>query len=288
MSALNGIFWFLLSLIVSNCNDVIMKAMGQSLPTLETIFLRFLFAALSLLPCLLSLKIFNFKIHLIRGVLLFCGITLWCYGIQRVPLSVASILGFTLPLFTLPLAYFFLKEQVCRLRWLATIIGFLGITIIVIPSIQTFSWVSVTILISSLIFAVLDTINKRFIIKECFISILFSSALIVTLLSAIPSYYIWQPPTLRQLLLLFISGLASNLMSYCILKSFQYMEASALAPYRYFEPVLASFFGFIFFQEFPSTFTLLGAAIILPMTGVVTFYEVKIKSRNLKRIKLNK
>lgn len=278
---LSGISWFVFSLIASSFNDLIMKLLGQSLPPIEIVFFRFLFGALSLLPCMIGLKSSNLHIHLIRGTLLFLGISLWCYGIQIVPMSVATILGFTIPLFTLPLAYFFLKERVSGLRWIATIGGFIGITVILIPSVSKFSWVALTLLASSFLFALLDILNKKIVFKESLVSMLFFSALITTTLSAGPTYFVWQPPSLRNLLLLLVLGLGANLVIYCMLRAFRSMEASALAPYRYFEPLLSSLLGFIFFQETPDNSTLIGAAIIFPMTLLVTVYETRWKTKRV-------
>ncbi|WP_010303140.1 DMT family transporter [Candidatus Odyssella thessalonicensis] len=272
-SPLYGIFWFLLSLVVSSLNDLIMKSLGHALPALEIVFFRFLFGALSLLPAVSVLERPNLRLHLLRGGLLFSGISLWCYGIQVVPLSVASLLGFTIPLFTLPLAYFFLKEKVTSCRWLATIGGFLGVAVIAVPSVQNFSWISLTLIAASFLFALLDVINKKVVRKESMISMLFFSALITALLSAVPTYFVWKTPSFSQLVLLFVLGLGANLIIYCILQAFKFVEASALAPYRYFEPLLASTLGFIFFQEVPESTTIFGALLILPMTLWATFYK---------------
>lgn len=56
-------------------------------------------------------------------------------------------------------------------------------------------------------------------------------------------------------------------------------QASALAPYRYLELPLSILSGFLFFQEVPSKYIFIGAAIIIPMTCFISFYELNNKRK---------
>lgn len=276
---LRGILWLLLSLLTSNFNDVIMKGVSQTLPSIEIVFWRFLFGTLSLLPFIKIIKNTQWNkerlfLHSSRGILLFSGITLWCYGLKTLPITTATVLSFTIPLFTLPMAFFFLGEKIAWTRWMATIVGFMGIIAVLIPTVFEFSWVAFTFVGASLSFALLDVINKKYIVKENIVTMLFFSALITALLSSIPTYFAWQMPNSSQFCMLGVSGIGANLVIYCLLKAFKMMEASALAPLRYLEFPFSILTGFLFFQEIPNNYTLLGAAIIIPMTLFITFYEL--------------
>lgn len=275
---LKGILWFLLSLFISNFNDLIMKYLGQNLPSVEISFWRFFFGTLSLIPFMIYFGKTSWKstrplVHTLRGSLLFVGITLWCYGLTIVPIATVTVLNFSIPLFTLALARIFLKERIGWQRLLATIIGFSGILAILNPTEIGFQPIALVLVLASLMFATLDVINKKFIINESMLSMLFYSALVATILSGIPTYFVWQTPTFQQLGILSILGIAGNLILYCILKAFSAMDASALAPVRYFELVISILFGFFFFQELPGWSTALGAAIIIPSTFFVVRYE---------------
>lgn len=277
-SYFKGIFWFLLSLLVSNFNDLIMKFLGQNLPSVEIIFWRFCFGTLSLIPLMLYFGRNSWVssrplVHVLRGSLLFIGISLWCYGLTLVPIATVTVLNFSIPLFTLPLAWIFLHEHIGWQRCVATILGFFGIIIVLNPSEVGFEPFALVLVLASLLFATLDIINKKFIIKESMLSMLFYSALIATLLSALPTYFVWETPTLQQFSILLTLGISGNLILYCLLKAFSAMDASALAPFRYFELVISVIFGFLFFQELPGWATAFGAAIIIPSTFFVARYE---------------
>ena len=273
-----AILWFLLSLLISNFNDLTMKFLGQDLPSVEIIFWRFLFGTFSLIPFMIysgrsSWKSERPMVHAIRGFLLFVGISLWCYGLTIVPVATATVLSFSIPLFTLVLARFFLHERVGWQRLFATIMGFLGVITVLSPTALDFPLMAFVLVGASLMFSILDVINKKFIVQEGMLSMLFYSALVTMLLSAVPSYFLWKTPTLQQLGVLLLLGIGANLILFCILKAFAAIDASALSPFRYFELVVSVIFGFLFFQELPGWSTALGAAIIIPSTLFIARYE---------------
>ena len=153
------------------------------MPGIQVAFLRFMFSVITLLPFMLYYGKKSFKterpsLHIIRGSLLFIGITLWCYGLRVVPLASATVINFTIPFFVLFLASIFLKEKVGLMRWLATIFGFVGIYIVLDPNSASFHLHSLILLVSALMFASLDVINKKYVIKETMLSMLFYSAIV--------------------------------------------------------------------------------------------------------------
>ena len=275
-----GVLWFVLSLIISIFNDVFMKHLGNNLHSIEITFFRFLFGTLSLLPVMLCVGKKSFKtsrigIHFFRGALLFAGIALWCYGLSIVPLAMATTLNFTIPLITLVLAIFFLREKVGWVRWVATVVGFLGVIIVIEPNSANFNVLSLLILLSAGMFAGLDIMNKKFVVKESMLAMLFYTALLTMFFAAIPTIVVWKAPTMRELSILLCVGCSANLLLYCLLKGFSYVDASALAPFRYVELMLSAGLGFLVFAEIPSKSTILGSAIIVPSTFLVVWMETR-------------
>lgn len=276
-----AVCWFLLSLVCSVMNDVISKYMGSNLGIFQIAFFRFLFSALTLLPVIFyygfdTLKSSNFLVHFIRGAILYFGITLWIFGLNSAPVSVATIISFTIPLFTLILARIFLKENVHWYRWLATIIGFCGILIIVAGKDSELTYGLFLLVLSGIGFAGLDVINKKFVIQETMISMLFYSAIVTTALSLPAALYEWKEVSFNQICLLCLLGASANLILFFILKAFALADASAIAPYRYIELILSSLAGYIFFSEFPSNQALYGTIIIIPATLFIVYSEKKV------------
>lgn len=278
-----AIGWFILSLMSSCLNDIISKYMGMRLHSLEISFFRFSFGALTLIPFILyygigTLKTSNPLVHCSRGLLLFFGMTAWTYGVTIVPVTTATMVGFSMPLFVLVLAVFFLNENITWQRWGATIAGFVGIVITLKPHAEDFNPEVLVFIFAAMSFATLDIINKKFIVKESMISMLFYSAIVTAILSVVPATQYWQTPTTNELLLLFILGASSNLILFFILKAFALLDATAIAPYRYLELLMSATFGYIIFGDIPSASTWYGAAILIPSTLFIVYSENKNKA----------
>lgn len=275
-----GVSWFLVSLLSSVLNDTISKYTGNDLHSFQVAFFRFFFSALTLVPFVFyygvdTLKSSHPKVHFFRGLILFFGVTAWTYGLSIAPMASATIISFTIPLFTLILAYFFLEEKIYWQRWVATFVGFVGIALVLGVTEDKFTLESVIFIISAIGFAGLDIINKKFVIKETMISMLFYSAIITAILSFIPALMFWKTPTTEQLILFLILGGSANLILFFILKAFSILDATAVAPYRYMELFLSSAIGYILFSEVPSKGTFYGALIIIPATLFIVYSENK-------------
>ncbi len=279
-----GIAWFILSLVISNLNDVIAKYVGSDLHFAQTTFCRCFFGMLSLLPFMIyggakSFHTNRLVMHVVRGSLLYFGIAIWILGLNLVPIATATIMTFTIPLFILIMAPIFLGEKVSGRLWAVTLVGFVGVVIVFNPVHEAFEPFALILLLSSVMFASLDIINKKYVAKESMLSMLFYSAVVTSVLGVYPAMLFWQDITTHQLILLAILGAGSNLILYCLLKAFSFVQASAVAPYRYLELVLSAFVGFIVFSEVPAMATYIGTLIIVPCTLYVASQQIKWENR---------
>lgn len=277
-SYLVAVVWFILSLFSSTANDIISKYVGLGMHSAEVTFFRFFFGSITLLPFIIyqgkkALKTNNLSIHLARGFLLFCGMTSWTYGLTIAPVTTGTVVSWVIPLFTLILAVFFLKENIIWQRWLVTIIGLAGILIILNPSADNFNPETSILVLAALAFATLDIINKKFIVQESMLSMLFYSAIVTTVLSIPATVMNWQTPSIEDTILLFILGASANLILFFILKAFALAEITALAPYRYLELIISSLAAYLVFDETPNKNTLLSASIIIPATLFIIYSE---------------
>ncbi|MFY9589257.1 DMT family transporter [Rickettsia endosymbiont of Halotydeus destructor] len=273
-----GISWFVLSLISSAGNDIIAKYLGIRLHSFEVAFFRFLFSALILLPFVVyygteTLKTSRPFVHILRGLLLFFGMTSWTYGLTIAPVTTATVISFSIPLFTLVLAIFFLNENIIWQRWVVTLIGFIGVVITLKPHASDFNPEILFFVLAAISFAMLDIINKKFVVKESMISMLFYSAIVTAIVSVPPAVQYWQTPTMFELTLLFILGCSGSLILFFLLKAFTLVDATATAPYRYLELIISALAAYIVFNEFPDKTTLHGALIIIPATLFIIYSE---------------
>jgi len=277
-SYLIGVTWFILSLITSSMNDVMSKYIGLRLHSYEVTFFRFMFGTISLIPFIFYYGVSTLKttrpfVHFTRGILLFLGIAGWTYGVTIAPITTGTVITFTIPIFVLILGIFFLSERIIWQRWIVTITAFIGIVVTLNIHSQDFNLNVFVFVASAVCFAVLDILNKRIVIKESIISMLFYSAIITALISLPFALQHWIIPSIHELLLLFILGIGSNLILFFILKAFTYADATAMSPYRYLELLSSTIIAYIVFREVPSKPTIYGALIIVPSTLFIIYSE---------------
>jgi S-adenosylmethionine uptake transporter len=278
-----GAFWATMICVVSVTNDVLMRFLGERLHSTEIIFFRFLFSMITVIPLMLSHGTAVFKtsrpmLHAFRAILGVGGIGACCYAVNVMPLNENTSIMFSQPLFFLPLAVFLLRERVDAPRWIATLIGFIGLIVVLQPGLDTFRWVALVPVAAALQFALLDIIAKKMVATESTYNMLFYFAFGTTICAFIPALYFWQTPTLSELGLLVLLGIGANLIQVCLIRAFTATDASALMPFRYVEFIFTSIVGFLLFSEKPTWVTLGGVILIIAGTAYLSYYESRRKS----------
>jgi len=275
-----GVSWFILSLVSSSINDVISKYIGMRLHSYEITFFRFMFGTIILLPFVMyygvsTLKTSRPMVHFFRGLFLFLGMAGWTYGLTIAPVTTGTVITFTIPIFVLVLGVFFLSENIIWQRWLVTIVAFIGLIITLDINASDFNPQILVFVGAAVLFAGLDIINKKFVVKESMISMLFYSAIVTATLALPFALQYWLIPTLEELVLLFILGAGGSLILFFLLKAFSLADATALAPYRYFELVVSAIIAYIVFHEIAKDATILGSLVVIPSTLFIIYSEKK-------------
>lgn len=283
-----GIAFFFCQMLISCANDIISKFMGQRLDALEVTFFRFFFGLVTLLPFVFSQGIEVFKtkqlsLNVMRGILGAISFFLYIDAVISLPLAEVVIILWTIPLFSLVLSMVFLNEKVTELRWIATIIGFIGLSIVTIHSSDESFKFNILYLIpigAAFLFALQDILIKKMVTKqENNVTMLFYFALITSIVTFVPALKVWLTPTSFELSMLFLLGFGGNLIQYFIFKAFSLIDVSAVAPYRYLELLVSAFFAFVFFSEIPGSNVYIGTLILIPSTLYLGYTENKRKRK---------
>ena len=254
--------------------DAVMKGLVLAIGTLATMFWRNLVGiGMSGLLYLPRRKGWpsrsTMRIHLARGVLSAGMGFLFFWGIGRVPLAQAVALAFIAPLLALYLATLMLHEAIGPKTVGASLIAFAGVIVIFIGQARADLGRealigSLAILVSASLYALNIIIMRRQALVADPLEITFFQSLIVTLVLAtvIPFAGMTVPPAEQWPMLLFAAVLAISSM---LLLSWAYAraEASYLAATEYTAFLWAMLFGWLFFNEGVSWFTLAGAALIV-------------------------
>ncbi len=284
-----ALLWFVFSLCVCNLNDFFVKILAQDLHFWQITTHRFFFCLVSLIPFIilrgkkqLQTRIISF--HFYRGALLVAATALWCLGMQEVHLTTATIITFANPLFVLIFASFLLKEKLTTLRISMTCLGFLGVLLIVLTNkFILMQGHPEYMVIAAALYALSNIANKKYAFDESILSMLFYPALFGLILSGFFAIPYCKEITFEQIGLCFLLGICANTILFSIIKAYQKIDATFLAPLQYFELIPSILLGTLFFHEIPSLYTVLGAVIIIA-SSLFIFKEKITKSKNGKRV----
>ena len=273
---LNLSAWLILPIM-----DAIAKYLSYSLPILQITWFRFFFSAVitGIFIYLFSRKSFvrskNIKSQVLRGILLLTSSLLFFYAISVISLAKALTLAFICPLIVTALSPYFLKERVGRRRWTAVIVGFIGVLLVIRPGIVEFNWASLASLGTGLCYAIYLIVTRSLKDTDNGLLTLLFTSIVGTVVLSIYLPFVWVNPSLNQLLLAANMGFIAALAHGLIIISYNFSDASKLAPLGYFEIIPNIIIGYIWFSDFPDKYTVLGLLVII-LSGVYVFRREQI------------
>ena len=268
-------------------DSIIKKNLVNQYPLFEITFYICLF---SFVPILITLTfvgnwkgLINNKVHiqLLRGLLaIICGALIINSFKHHALIEIYPIL-FSTPLILTILSYFVLKEKVGILRWLAVILGFIGVLVVSRPGTIHFTLALLGLFLAALILAINVLIIRLLANSQSSIAFAFYGSVAGLVLSGMICYSNYVPITLPDLLTLIICGILGGSAGLCISGASKILESSVFAPIQYIQLVVGFVLGYLFFNDLPDKFEVIGSLTIV-ITGLFIIYqENKLKIRPL-------
>jgi len=247
----------------------------------QLLFLRALIGLAILTPLLWHARVIpwkstHLKLHLTRSVTGGTAVTIGFYSFTVLPLATATSMHFTMPLFVTILAAIILKEAVGWRRWSATVIGFLGVLVMIQPGTAAFDPVALIVLFQAACIAFSVTAVKRFPVRESQLSMMFFTFVSSGMIAFIPAMNAWIWPDWTQTGLILAVSFFGFFAQSMVLRAYRKGEASYLAPLTYVRLLFAGALGMIFFAEYPSVATWVGAGVIIAC-GIYTARRAEVR-----------
>jgi drug/metabolite transporter (DMT)-like permease len=277
-----GIGFAMVGILLFSLTEVLAKYLGkQGYPAMQLVFLRNSFALLPMLVLVWRLDRFsnlqlNNPLSYIARAAMGAG-SLWCffYALPRMLLADVAALSFAAPIFTTALAPFLLHEKSNVARWMCVLIGFIGVLVIVRPTMHIFdNATSVLVLLAALGGSVSVIITRRLGRTEHFSGMIFYVALFTLIVSAmmVPLDGWRSIASARDWWFIAALGLVSGLAGILIVISYRMAPAGIIAPFDYLSIVYALALGYFLFGEWPGAWTFLGSAMVIGC-GLYIIYE---------------
>jgi S-adenosylmethionine uptake transporter len=208
------------------------------------------------------------RIHLLRGVVVAAMALLFFWAIMRLPLAEAIALSFIAPLIALYLAALLLGETVGRQAIGASLLGLLGVGVILSGRLQGHYEAdsllgAMAVLASAVLFAWNLVIQRQQAQVASPIQVAFFQHLVMlgVFAWAAPLFLAPPPPTAIPLVMLAAALAFTSLAS--LAWAYARAEAQRLIPVEYSAFVWAALMGWLAFGERPTWTTLAGALLIV-------------------------
>ena len=248
-------------LFFTGLNASVKELAGEMLPLFVS-WGRWIAGLVVIVPILLwrwgirGLATRDLKLHCFRGLFHTSGYGLWYEAVAWLPLATMAALGFTGPIFVTLGAALFLGERVQARRWLAVVVGFVGMLVIARPG--------------------MTEMNPGIWMMLAAIPLIAGSNLVAKAVSGrdLPALVVfWQTPSLAQLALFASAGVFGTLGYFFITWSYRLLDISALQPVSYIGIVWAALMDVAVWGKTSDLWTFVGAAIIVAATSTIAHRE---------------
>ena len=280
---LRGAGWMIFSSAFFAMSYSASKYVADVVPPPEVAFFRCLFGLTVIAPFVVrqGFSVFHTKspgVHLTRTVCAAISLNLTYYALANLPLATAISLSFTRPLFMILIAMAFLGEIVRWRRGLATIVGFIGVLVVLGPhGLDSLPAASAALAGAAFTAGAVAVVRKQAGTDSAgTIMVWFATS--TAIVTAIPAAFVWKtPPTLEAWAVLAFMGIVGTLGQYFMIRAFIQGEATVMNPIDYSQILMSAVIGYIIFNEIPPASLWMGAAIIVGSTLYILLRESRLK-----------
>lgn len=256
----------------------LVRLCSHDLHPFEITFFRNLFGIGLMAPLFLragpgALRTGRFKLHLFRATVGLIAMLCTFAAMSLIPLAEATALTFTAPLFATIGAAVVLRETVRLRRWTATVVGFIGMLIILRPGTAAISPYASVALAAAFFMAISMLTVKSLSRTETATTMVLIMILIQTPASLVPALFVWHWPAPGTWALLVVLGIVATAGQLLMVRAFSSADASVVLPFDFFRLIFISIAGFVFFEERPDVWTWVGAAVIFSSSLYIAHRE---------------
>ncbi|HEY1781309.1 MAG TPA: DMT family transporter [Roseiarcus sp.] len=262
-----GVGLYLLGVGLFAINDALGKWLVKDYGVGQLVMLRSIGAFIVLAPMILSLRVdvVDRRRAPLQGLrILVAAIDTFAfyYATRFLPLADVMTFYMATPLIVTALSAPLLGEKVERFRWIAVLIGFVGVVIALRPSPQMFTWAAPLALFGAVMFAISQTITRK--LRDIHWAPLVLWQFVGGgLIGAATVPWAWTTPGLFDLGLMALVGAVSMLCFVCIVQALALARAAVLAPLQYSAILWAALMGWFVWRDAPTPPILIGNAIIV-------------------------
>ena len=270
-----GVSLLVLAMLLFSIKYVLVKMMGGHYSPVVVIWAQMSFAALFYAPVITlkygprSLRPQNPFLQIMRAISVISGIGMFYWSISLIPLAEATAITFVAPLVTTSLSPLMLGEKIGLRRWVAVLVGFSGILIVLRPEFSGDRFGYLIAFGAGILIGVFYTFNRLLAGKAPPLVNQTYSSLIGAILLTPFIFSVWVPLRPEDMMLVLAFCAIAALGQTCLFNSFLHGEASILAPLTLSQIVFATLFGYVFFNDFPDMTSVMGIIVVIASAAYI-------------------
>jgi drug/metabolite transporter (DMT)-like permease len=274
-----------LSTVFFVINDAIMKLVAQDISIIQAMAIRGVMVTLGLAVVAYLSGAFS-RWHSLANPMVVgragfetVGSLAYMLALPHIPLATAVALNMATPLCILPLAALFLGERYGWRRIAAILVGFLGVMLILRPSVEGVDpWLLLSFG-SSVFFAMRDVSTRRISSEIPSLLIAITMAGAVTIATIVWSAFEgWVPVDTGTLVSLCLASVLVGIGYTLVVKAMRKGEVSFTGAFRYAALLWATGLGWVVWREIPDPIAWLGVSLILG-AGLYALHRERVRSR---------
>jgi drug/metabolite transporter (DMT)-like permease len=279
-----GFFYMFISVCAFSLMDVIVK-WSDDYPVGQVLFFRGFCGIIPILFLIPKERYLDFYkttrpfLHFKRCLAGLIALVSIFVALRNLPLATVVSISFAAPIFITIFSIFLLNEKVGLYRWLAVLVGFVGIIFITEPGFSSLNLYYIYPIIFCLGLSYVAIAIRKLSSTEPAWLISFFFSFSIMLLSFLSFYQGWILPTLLDLFLLSMVGILGGLANLWLSQSYKYSEVSLVSPLKYLGLVFAIIFGYFIWNEIPTSKTLLGALLVIVSSIIIFRREMYLKKK---------
>lgn len=201
--------------------------------------------------------------HTLRNVVHYAAQYGWFVALTLIPLAQVVSIEFTMPIWAAILAVLFLGERMNGRKWVAVLLGLVGVAVIVRPGtgeLNAGQWIA---LASALGFAVSIVLVKSLTRTDAAVTISFWMLLVQSAIGVVPALMVWEWPSAQTWGWVVVIAFCGTYSHYCFARAMEHADATVVVPMDFLRVPLTALVGWLAYSEGLDLFTWLGIGLIL-------------------------
>lgn len=201
--------------------------------------------------------------HALRNAVHYAAQYGWFAALTMIPLAQLVAIEFTMPIWSAALAVLFLGERMNALKWVAVLLGLVGVAVIVRPGAGALDGGQLIALVSAVGFAVSVVLVKSLTRTEAAVAISFWMLVVQSAIGLVPALLVWQWPSATVWGWVVVVAFCGTYSHYCFARAMQHADATVVVPMDFLRVPLTALVGWLAYSERLDLFTALGVCLIL-------------------------